>query len=94
MTVAEVVRAVNYLSDVEKAELAYTLYHTNAISIVPMSRAQALAEVNTIASHTLTGSSLFGAFGPPNIEPSDDEIDSYFTTLSKAWEEEMNELSD
>lgn len=91
MTVAEVVEAIRHFSDEEKAALAYTLYHTNTIPLAPMSREQALAELRTFNSRG-NPKSLFGVFGKVEQEPNDEEINAYLNTLSKSWEEELNEL--
>lgn len=91
MTVAEVVEAIHHFSDAEKAVLAYTLYHTNTIPLVPMTREQALAEITALDSQG-NGKSLFDAFGPVQNAPNDEEVNDYLGGLSTAWEEEMNEL--
>lgn len=90
ITFEELIQAVDKLSPAQKTVLRQHLQPN-----IPFSLEDELAELATLrrAGAFEGGEDLFGKYARPDIEVSEEELNTYLREIGRAWEQELDELN-
>ncbi len=94
ITFQELVQAVQKLKPEQKAALYHSLRHAAVADETSLTRAQAIAELEAlrVADAFTQVESLRGKYARPDLELSEDELNTYLNEIGSAWEKELGDL--